>query len=129
MLAGFPERELARPEVAIRLANAEQRAGRLPDALKRIWNARRTHPRDASLALAHGGLLEADGSLERALAARERALALAPEDVAARNDVAWSLALLGRDLDRALGLAEGAVEQAGAVPSCSTRWHGAAPAR
>ena len=116
LLAAFPEPELARPEVAIRLATAEQRGGRLPDALKRIWKARRAHPRNASLALAHGRLLEADGSLERALAARERALALAPDRVAARNDVAWSLARLGRDLDRALDLAEGVVEQAGAVP-------------
>jgi arylsulfatase A-like enzyme/tetratricopeptide (TPR) repeat protein len=116
LLAAFPERELTRPEVAIRLATAERRAGRLSEALKRIWNARRAYPREASLALAHGGLLEADGSLERALAARERALSLAPEDVGARNDVAWSLALLGRDLDRALDLAEGVVEQAGAAP-------------
>jgi choline-sulfatase len=116
LLAAFPEHELARPEVAIRLATAEQRGERLPDALKRIWNARRTHPRNASLALTHGRLLEADGSLERALAARERALSLAPEDVAARNDVAWTLARLDRDLDRALGLAEGVVEQVGAVP-------------
>ncbi len=116
LLAEFPESELARPEVAIRLASAEQRAGHLSEALKRIWSARRTHPRDVRLALAHGGLLEADGSLERALAARERALSLAPEDLAARNDVAWSLALLDQDLDRALGLAEGVVEQVGAVP-------------
>jgi arylsulfatase A-like enzyme/Tfp pilus assembly protein PilF len=116
LLAASPERELARPEVAIRLATAEQRGGRLPEALRRIWNARRTHPRNASLALAHGRLLEADGSMERALAARERALSLAPEDVAARNDVAWSLARLGRDLDRALGLSERVVEQVGAVP-------------
>jgi arylsulfatase A-like enzyme/tetratricopeptide (TPR) repeat protein len=116
LLTEFPERELTRPEVAIRLASAEQRIGQLPDALKRIWKARRAHPRNAQLALMHGRLLEAEGSLERALAARERALVLAPEDVAARNDVAWTLALLDRDLDRALELAEGVVAQAGAVP-------------
>jgi tetratricopeptide (TPR) repeat protein len=66
--------------------------------------------------LTHGRLLEADGSLERALAARERALSLAPEDVAARNDVAWSLALLDRDLGRALDLAEGVVAQVEGSP-------------
>jgi tetratricopeptide (TPR) repeat protein len=116
LLADLPPGELVRPEVAIRLAMAEQRAGRLPAARKRIWNARRANRRDVSLALAHGRLLEADGSLERALAARERALSLAPEDAAARNDVAWSLVRLDRDLDRALALAEAVVAEVGPLP-------------
>jgi Flp pilus assembly protein TadD len=116
LLGALPPRELTRPEVAIRLAMAEQRAGRMPVALKRIWNARLANRRDASLALAHGRLLEADGSLERALAARERALSLAPEDAAARNDVAWSLVRLDRDLDRALALAEAVVAEVGPLP-------------
>ncbi|MCP3986993.1 MAG: sulfatase-like hydrolase/transferase, partial [bacterium] len=116
LLAGIPDSELAPANIAVHLATAERRGGRLPDALKRIWGARRAHPRNADLALEHGRLLEAGGSLERALAARERALVLAPKDLAARNDVAWSLARLGQDLDRALSLAEGAVGQHGAVP-------------
>ena len=116
LLGALPPRELTSPEVAIRLAMADRRAGRLPAALERIWNARRVNRRDASLALAHGQLLEADGSLERALAARERALSLAPEDAAARNDVAWSLVRLDRDLDRALALAEAVVAEVGPLP-------------
>ncbi|MCP5059301.1 MAG: sulfatase-like hydrolase/transferase [bacterium] len=116
LLALFPDHELVRPEVAIRLSTALQRSGRLPDALERVWSSRRAHPRNVNIALAHGRLLEANGSLERALAVRERALTLAPKSVAARNDVAWSLTRLGRDLDRAFGLAEGATAQRGPLP-------------
>jgi hypothetical protein len=51
------------------------------------------------------------------LAAREEALRLAPDDVAARNDVAWSLATLGREPERALALAGSAAADGGDDPA------------
>ena len=48
---------------------------------------------------------------------RKRALELAPEDAASPNDLAWNLALLGRELDRALELAEAAIAMTDSAPA------------
>jgi predicted Zn-dependent protease len=60
-------------------------------------------------ALAAAERMEREGQLEAALRAREVALALEPDSPVTANAVAWTLALLGRDLDRALELARRAV--------------------
>jgi predicted Zn-dependent protease len=105
------------PWVALGAARGELAAGRSTAALQRLALARARHPADLSLAQAHGNLLETAGRLEEALAAREAALALAPDQHGTANDVAWTLALLGRDLERALALARRAVAEAGDDPA------------
>jgi tetratricopeptide (TPR) repeat protein len=105
------------PWVALGAARGELAAGRSTAALHRLALARARHPADFSLAQAHGNLLEAAGRLEEALAAREAALALAPAQPGAANDVAWTLALLGQELERALELAQRAVAEAGDEPA------------
>ncbi len=55
--------------------------------------------------LGQGLLLARMGRDEEALAAFEAALALEPDLAVLQNDVAWALARLRRDLDRALALA------------------------
>ena len=104
------------PWVALRAARAEVAAGRREAALRRLALARERHPEDAGLARAQGALLEEAGLLEEALAVREDALRLAPDSPAIWNDLAWTLARLGRDLDRALELARRAVAAGGEDP-------------
>jgi arylsulfatase A-like enzyme/Flp pilus assembly protein TadD len=103
--------------VALGAARGELAGGRNQAALRRLELARARHPDDLSLAQAHGNLLEAAVRLDEALQARETALALAPEDPGAANDVAWTLALLGRDLERAQALARRAIAEAGDDPA------------
>ena len=103
--------------MALGAARGERAAGRSAAALHRLALARARHPADLSLAQAHGNLLETAGRLEEALAAREAALALAPAQPGAANDVAWTLALLGQELERALALAQRAVAEAGDDPA------------
>jgi tetratricopeptide (TPR) repeat protein len=102
--------------LALRAARAEAAAGRDDAALERLADALERHPRAEVLARAKGDLLERSGRLEEALAARETALALHPASVSAQNDVAWTLAQLGRDLDRALALAREAADSSGDAP-------------
>jgi arylsulfatase A-like enzyme/Flp pilus assembly protein TadD len=103
--------------VALGAARGELAAGHGQAALRRLELARARHPDDLSLAKAHGNLLEAAGRLEEALAAREAALALAPDEPGAANDVAWTLALLGQQLERAVELARRAVAEGGDDPA------------
>jgi tetratricopeptide (TPR) repeat protein len=63
-------------------------------------------PESPALQSAAGRAYEQAGRWEASLAARERALALAPEAPLAQNDLAWGLAQTGRELDRALDLAQ-----------------------
>ncbi len=105
------------PWVALGAARGEVASGRRAAALHRLALARARHPADLPLTQAHGNLLEAAGRLEEALAAREAALALAPDQPGAANDVAWTLALLGQDLERALVLARRAVAEVGDDPA------------
>jgi arylsulfatase A-like enzyme/Flp pilus assembly protein TadD len=116
-LAELPPELVPAAWVALRAARAELAEGRGEAALRRLALARERFPDDPSLARGHGDLLEAGGRLEEALAAREAALVLAPADAGACNDVAWTLAALQRDLDRALVLARRAVEGDGEEPA------------
>jgi tetratricopeptide (TPR) repeat protein len=105
------------PWVALGATRGEVASGRSTDALHRLALARARHPADLALARVHGNLLEAAGRLEEALAAREAALALAPDLPGAANDVAWTLALLGQELERALALARRAIAEVGDDPA------------
>jgi len=96
---------LADPARALRLAEAEEAAGRGGRAevwLRRALEARPEHPR---LLAAQAARMEAAGRFDRALALRQRLHGQQPEEPGAMNDLAWSLAVAERDLDRALELA------------------------
>jgi arylsulfatase A-like enzyme len=93
---------------ALRLALAERAAGRLDMALLRADAGLREAPDFAPLLELKGDLLERQGDLVAALELRERMLAQEPGNPVLQNQVAWSLALLGRNLDRALALAQAA---------------------
>jgi arylsulfatase A-like enzyme/Flp pilus assembly protein TadD len=116
VLAELPPEVAPAAWVALRAARAEAAAGRGEAARHRLALARERHPGSAQLAAVHGALLEEAGQLEQALAAREETLRLAPDAPAAWNDLAWTLARLGRDLDRALELARRAVAVEGEDP-------------
>ena len=91
--------------IALRLAAADAEAGEIDTALRRLALAVERHPRDPKLARSQGLLLVQAGRHEEALAAFEAALALEPDLAVLQNDVAWALARVRRDLDRALALA------------------------
>jgi arylsulfatase A-like enzyme/Tfp pilus assembly protein PilF len=103
-----PEERESAAWVALRLAGAATRAGDSAAAIEILERARGRHPDDVSLATALAGLFEASGRLEEALAVREAALRVEPGSAGLQNDVAWTLARLVRDLDRAQALAESA---------------------
>jgi Flp pilus assembly protein TadD len=105
------------PWVALRAARAELADGDAAAAARRLGLARERHPEDFRLALRHAAVLETLGRAEQALLAREAAHAAAPLAVAPANDLAWSLASQGRDLDRALALAQGAIARGGEDPA------------
>jgi arylsulfatase A-like enzyme/predicted Zn-dependent protease len=108
LLASVPASLLRGRSTALRLALAERHAGRLDMALLRAEAGLRDAPEHLPLLQLQADLLEDSGDLRGALRVRERALALQPGDPALSNQVAWSLALLGARLDRALELATGA---------------------
>ena len=116
LLASLPPGRVREPGAVVRLAEAERASGRADLALLRTEGALREHPRSAPLHRLHGALLEAKGDAAGATRAREAAAAAEPRNVASMNDLAWSLAKEGRDLDRALALAQGAIDVAGPLP-------------
>jgi arylsulfatase A-like enzyme/Flp pilus assembly protein TadD len=105
-----PAETAAAPWAALRRARSLEAAGDAAGAIATLEPAHRRHPEDLVLAGTFGGLLEEAGRLEEALAVRESALERDPGSVGLRNDVAWTLALLRRDLDRAEELAESAAQ-------------------
>ncbi len=117
LLEGLTIEAQLEPAAALRLALAEENAGRGAKAGVRLREARRRHPDAPALALAQASLLEKHGQLEEALRVREEALARTPDVAALENAVAWTLLRLGRDLDRALGLAQAAARRSGDEPN------------
>jgi arylsulfatase A-like enzyme/Tfp pilus assembly protein PilF len=108
LLTRLPQLAARRPEAAARLARAYRAAGRRDLARLRIEGALRDRPEHVELLLAQAELMEDDARLEDALRTRERALAAEPDEPGPALAVARHLALAGRDLDRALALAEDA---------------------
>jgi tetratricopeptide (TPR) repeat protein len=106
LLAGLPGAATRSQPAVLRLAAAELAAGRTAAAVGRLEAALAEHAESAALQSASGIAYEQAGRWDDSLAARERALALAPDEPAAQNDLAWALARTGGDLDRALALAE-----------------------
>ena len=96
------------PWVALRRSRSLAAAGDRAGALAILAQASERHPEEVSLGAELGSRFEAEGRLEEALVAREASLARDPDSVVLQNDVAWTLVRLGRDLERARGLAEAA---------------------
>ena len=105
VLRELPADVALEPDVAQRLAAADAEAGQIDTGLRRLALAVERHAQDPGLARAYGLLLVQAGRYEAALAAFEAGLALAPDLALLQNDVAWALARVRRDLDRALALA------------------------
>jgi arylsulfatase A-like enzyme/tetratricopeptide (TPR) repeat protein len=117
LLAELEPRELRRPSAAERLARAERNAGRPELAATRIDGALREHPTSEVLWLVRAELLDQQGDLRSALAARREALRLAPTRGDVLNAVAWTLARLGEDLPAAAGYAERSLDVLGRRPA------------
>ena len=80
--------------------------GRTDQAISTYEQALEQSPKSASLHLLLGSLLEAAGRLEDAMGHYESAIQLDPELAIAKNNLAYLMAERGKDLDRALDLAQ-----------------------
>jgi arylsulfatase A-like enzyme/Tfp pilus assembly protein PilF len=103
--------------VALRVAAAEQGAGDPESAAKRLEPVLEKTDLPASLVPGAGAILEAGGRGAAALRLYERALRADPKAWPLQNGVAWGLTQQGRELDRALELAESAVRASGGEPA------------
>lgn len=121
LLASLPKAEADTESATVRVAQAELAAGRIEAAVERLEAGRKRHAESRPILLLSGQALERAGHGEAALSVREKLLVLEPDAAAAKNDVAWSLARTGGDLERALALAEAALAAApGAVEVVDT---------
>jgi arylsulfatase A-like enzyme/tetratricopeptide (TPR) repeat protein len=109
-LAELPPGHLSREAAALRLARAELVAGRLDMARMRLSAAERAGATTDRIFLASAEVLDRLGRQGEAAVAAERALAFNPDNVLAKNHLAWLLSRLGRRLDRAESLAREVVE-------------------
>lgn len=105
------------PLLALRVAAVEAGAGRRASAAARIDAGLAKGPLPPQFAIAAASILEADGRLASALRVSEAALESAPDAWQMQNGVGWYAALLGRDLDRALTLAQQAARASKNDPS------------
>lgn len=105
------------PLLALRVAAVESGAGRRASAAARLDAGLAKGILPAQFAVAAASILEADGRFASALRVSEAALESAPDAWQMQNGVAWYAALLGRDLDRALTLAQQAARASKNDPS------------
>jgi arylsulfatase A-like enzyme/Tfp pilus assembly protein PilF len=117
LLAQLPQAELRLPEAALRLARAERAAGRAELARTRVDGALREYPQAPELWLLKAELLDQQGDLDGALAARRQAAQVAAGRADVENAIAWTLARLGRNLPEADALASSALAQLGRKPT------------
>lgn len=80
-------------------------------ALRRLQGATARHPDSRALLSAYADALEETGRLEEALTAREANYARHVGDPVAQNDLAWSLAVAGKEMQRVDALAAAAVAE------------------
>ena len=95
--------------LALRVAAIEMDGGRTESAAARLEKGLAKGDPPAAFAPAIATILEASGRQALALRVYESALKQAPDSWELKNGVAWCSAQLGRDLDRALALAQQAV--------------------
>ncbi len=116
LLAEMPQAELRSPEAAERLARAELMAGRPDLARTRLEGALRDFAWLSALWMLKAELLDQQGDLEGALAARRSAMRATPGRPGIQNAVAWTLGRLGRNLAEAEALAQSAIRKLGRTP-------------
>lgn len=102
VLAAVP----AFPGAASLLVQVYQQQGRIEEAIRRLEPIASTTAATAESDTLLGRLYLASGDVEKARAHYERAIAAAPGNAEARNDLAFLLAERGEDLGRALELAQ-----------------------
>ena len=88
------------------LASFLASSGRVDETIKTYEKALETKPDSAPVVLTLGSLYESQGNKDKAIEYYERAVTLDPGLAAAKNNLAYLLADNGRDLDRALDLAQ-----------------------
>ncbi len=93
------------------------RQGRIDEALDKFNAAMGVNPRDVASLMMMGVLHEQEGRIDQALETYERILKIEPRFVGALNNVAYQLALQGKNLDRAVELAQRARELAPLDPA------------
>ena len=102
-------------ELYLRIGETYRRKGDMPSAISALRNARMTLPDDVRVLSTLALTLDAVSSWE-AQQAYEDALRVAPNDAILMNNLAFSLAEHGGDLDRALSLARRAQKLVPTVP-------------
>jgi len=105
-------------ELHLQLAEVRLRSGDIAAALLSFRTARELNPMDAHAAFGLARLLETTGQKQEAAAAYEETLKIDPNYVPALNNLAYLDANLGVNLDRALTLAQRAVENLPGEPTC-----------
>ncbi len=105
------------PILALRVAAIEVDAGSTESANAKLEKGLAKGDLPASLAPAAATILEMGGRLAVALRVYESALVAAPDAWEMKNGVAWYSSLLGRDLDRALELAQQASRESKGNPA------------
>jgi len=118
-LAAVPKGVMMQPEAASRLTWADHNAGRPKQAQKRLLRALLRRPESLLLLRTQGRLHDEQGHPKFSLIAREKAFRIAPDYPAVRNDLAWTLARSGTDLDRAESLAREALAAAEEDPGAA----------
>jgi tetratricopeptide (TPR) repeat protein len=88
------------------LATIYQNSGRLDETMKTYERALEKHPDAAQIHHFLAVLYEMDGDTDRAIAGYEKAIALDENMGLSKNNLAYLLAESGKDLDRALSLAQ-----------------------
>ena len=108
------------PDLAVRLHNALESAGKKPDAERWAADWTRGHPKDATFPFYLGNQALARNELPESLRQFERALALQPNNAIALNNRAWIKGQLGKD--GALADAERANALAPNQPALMDTW-------
>jgi arylsulfatase A-like enzyme/Tfp pilus assembly protein PilF len=90
---------------SLRVAETEWQAGRRERAIAVLEAAGRHTRDDGRIPLQMASYLELSGRADEALVLRRKVLSREPGNAKAQNDLAWSLARAGVELDRALELA------------------------
>jgi Flp pilus assembly protein TadD len=98
-------------EICKRLGSVQNQLGDRAAALQNLRRAHQLNPADFKVALSLAVLFEASGDLEQARAAYEDVLKVDPDNTQAMNNLAYMKADQGVDLNRALGLAQRALQR------------------
>jgi tetratricopeptide (TPR) repeat protein len=105
-------------DLYLHLAETRVRLGDAAGALAAFCKARELNPGDSAAAFGFARALEATGQRQQAANAYEEVLKIDPNNARALNNLAYLKADLGVDLDRALTMAQHAVETMPGQPGC-----------